>query len=176
MSDVPEEELPVISESLESDRLSAAGSSIEPSVDVVPASVSGWREIAMMAESAENRLLVPVTLRGLSDCLALIDTGADSSFICSSLASRLDLPVVGVDNMQVRGFGADNLTGIIGVCHEPFLFHGRVVTSVPLYVIDSDLLTNFSLLLGTDFLSANSMTVDLKRKRITQQYSDGSSF
>lgn len=104
-----------------------------------------------IADVMENWLLVPVSFDTGYPCLALVDSGAGSSFIAASFAKSLGLLVFPVDNLHVQGFGVDSLVGVTGVCSKQFNFHGREITSVPLYVIDSLLQRIFSKTVGYGF-------------------------
>jgi len=134
----------------------------------------GWRTVSMVESPVvENRMFVPIVLDGGREVRGMIDTGASRSMIGKKIVNELGWRVTSSNELYIKGFGTDNRCAIAGVTTFRSSLHGLRMLPLEVYVIDNNAQTEDFLILGTDFLLSNGLTVNLSRNRVSKQLSDG---
>lgn len=102
---------------------------------------------------------IRVSING-TEVSALVDTGANNSFISPKTALKCHLPVEESDATVTVANGKSEK--VIGITKPTTVAHKHVSTSLPLVVIT----TKHDILLGMDFLTAVRANIDVAKKEI----------
>ena len=117
-------------------------------------------------------MIVPVKVQQ-TQSLALLDTGASVSLVRADLASTLQCLVTPTIS-SVKGLGGKQVQ-CKGVIVVPLEVHGLRLRDVTLLIVPSDML-NHKIVLGTDCLTNNHLTLDPLHDRISGPLEKGGSW
>lgn len=153
------------------DNIEEVGGIIDELFDAEVPCVSG--DIVAASRISENRLVVPVYLGTDNMFLSIIDSGAQHSAVHIAVVERLGVPMIPVTNRCIRGFGVDDVVPVLGECNLTVTMHNHVMLTCKFIVLDTDVIKRYPVLLATDFLLMNSLTVSMNRRRISRHYESG---
>lgn len=133
---------------------------------------SSVRNIALSNTGDENRMCVPVMVE-TSLLPGLIDSGSDSSLIHLDFVKRMKIPIIPLPDKVIKGFGENNITKVVGKCNLVVSLNGQPMESAEFLILETGALGEFTIILGTDFLLLNRLTVSMQRSRLSRPYDDG---
>lgn len=116
-------------------------------------------------------MIVPVTY-GDTTVDALVDTGASVSFIRESVVKQMGLPVDWSQTRSLKGIGSC-IVHAVGVTEIALTLYEFPMGSFQ-FVVLPDSAAHHAIILGTDFLVANELIVNIGRKSIARTEADGS--
>ena len=150
----------------------------ETPVDAVDADLGQVDEacecLSVLRGQQDNRMMIVVEVDGHGQEEALIDTGANVSLIHSDLADQYSLQIQPSDCPAVSGFGVGNVNPVKGCCTVTLTVMGVKMEPADFLVIDTLELKKYGVLLATDFLMANHLSIDVPNRKLTYTGADGS--
>ena len=123
----------------------------------------------------ENRIIIPVTIADELEMRALVDTGAVKSMVRLSVLRDHGISHEPVSDLTIKGFGEANVLPVIGTVTLSVSLHGHTMVPIQFYVMEDGLLA-IPIVLAADFLQANKVTLDVRRKRLTFAREDHSTW
>ena len=103
---------------------------------------------------------------------ALLDTGAQFNLLPESVVRLQGWTMETAENITVHGFGRNNKSSALGRITLPVVVHGMKMCLSDFIVVDAAH-TGGLVILGADFVRTNKLCIDLKYRRITRKYEDG---
>jgi hypothetical protein len=140
--------------------------------DALPEASHVWKGIASSGGSNDNRMVIPVVVEKTVTCEALLDSGADRSLIPDSVVHRCQIPYIPVTDCVVNGIGDNNSTRVIGKATVSISIDGLTMVPCEFLILDAAILAN-TMVLATDFLIINKVTLDLQKRKLTRFLRDG---
>lgn len=132
-----------------------------------------WTSVLLMSEGKENRLIIPVEFPNGSYNKAIVDTGSPRSIVGRNVVEENQLSYREVEVKQIFGIGSNSFLRVVGVATIMLSVHGQAMLPVEFYVTDGSVSAIRSIILGTDFLIKNNLSVDLCRRRISGKLPSG---
>ena len=130
------------------------------------------RDVSLVSQLGENRLVTMVSLGTNCYGRALLDSGAEKSLIPDSFLYENHIMFERVDDTTVQGFGHHNLSKVKGKVSLPVTVHGIAMETCEFLVLDSNHLGGL-IILGVDFLRENCINLSLKDRRISKTWDSG---
>ena len=134
----------------------------------VPPPVSWRAEGFVYLAGGENRLVIPLHLENLL-AGGLVDTGASFSMVGLGWLHQNGLVLRHQYSQTCYGFGVGGAVRVVGEVTLKIRISGLKLLPLVCQVIDTELPSEITVILAVDFLTSNSLTVDVKRKMIRQQ-------
>ena len=126
--------------------------------------------ITPSAESADHPVIQGTFFLSCLWARVLFDSGASHSFIAASVVIELGLEVEALEEPLYVNSPPGNRAGIGMICRGCELETSRILLTVDLRVMD---MSEFDIILGMDWLSADRVVIDCDRRRVTAYTQDG---
>ncbi len=135
-----------------------------------PAPASGFKtfEVPYENEGSNRRVIIPVTFNDSTTVPMALDTGSPGLVICFELALKLGLFSKGYGNLIVATGGVGGVAAAISTITDSISVEGARDVFVPT-TVTSRLSPKFEGLIGMDFLSGYTVSIDTTRQVVVFQ-------
>ena len=127
-------------------------------------------KVVFLSSDISNLFKVQVIFNGCK-VVAIMDTGASSSFVSESFINALNLPILTAKS-DINVIGDNIHSG--GKCLGSVTINKVAMESVDFIVLPAKVNINFNLILGIDFIKTNKLELNIKEKLLIKHYEDGS--